>query len=61
MYEAQGAELRALREATGLTIDELATQVGCEAEFLGHVETSERRASRHFVAHLAAVLAGVAS
>jgi len=57
-HSVKGLEFRALREATGLTIDELATRVGCEAEFLNHVEAGKRRASSHFVAHLSAVLAG---
>jgi len=57
-HSVKGLEFRALREATGLTIDELATRAGCEAGFLSRIETGERRASSHFVAHLAAVLAG---
>jgi len=60
-HAAQGGEFRALREAAGFTIDELATRVGCEVDFLGRVEAGERLVSRHFVAHLAAVLAGAGS
>lgn len=55
----QGAVYRSMREAAGLSRDELAERVGCDPSYLWRIETGERQGSRYFIAHLAAVLADV--
>lgn len=46
-----------MREALGLTLEQLATKAGCDAGYLSRVERGERNPSRYFLAHLAYVLA----
>lgn len=55
--EEAGSALRAMREALGLTLEQLATKAGCDAGYLSRVERGERNPSRYFLAHLAYVLA----
>ena len=50
-------EIKAMREAAGLTIPELAELLGCDRSYLWRVEAGERSPSQYFLAHLAAVLA----
>jgi transcriptional regulator with XRE-family HTH domain len=49
--------LKAMREARGWTLAELARRAACDAAYLGRVERGERTPSPYFVSHLARVLA----
>jgi len=46
-----------MREALGLTLEQLAARAGCDAGYLSRVERGERNPSKYFLTHLAAVLA----
>lgn len=46
-----------MREAQGLTLQELAERVGCDAGYLSRVERGERNPSRYFLAALSEALA----
>lgn len=51
-----GPAIRTMREALGLTLEQLAERAGCDAGYLSRVERGERNPSRYFLAHLAEVL-----
>src|SRR5262245_62084015 len=48
-----GAWVRQRRRALDLTLEELATQIGCAAVTIRHIETDERRPSKQLAARLA--------
>src|SRR5499426_1269993 len=56
-----GAWVRQRRSALDLTREELATQIGCSAVTIRHIETDERRPSKQLAARLADCLQLVAS
>lgn len=55
----QGAAIKAMREAAGLSLAQLAERAECDESYLWRIEVGERRGSKYFLAHLAAVLGEV--
>ena len=55
--QESGRNLKAMRLAAGLTLEQMAERLGCSESYLSRLERGERKGSPYFLAHLAAVIA----
>lgn len=61
MTSEQGLNYQQMRKSAGLTLAQLAGEVGCSESYLSRIESGQRKGSPWFLAHLAQVLSEVAA